>query len=74
MRSTALTRLAGTLAIALPVLASAAAQAQQPRHFRFAYDQPKNTGYGIVGDVFSDKLKGTSNNEVLRRGVTVSSI
>ncbi len=42
-----------------------AAQAQQPRHFRFAYDQPKNTGYGLVGDIFSDKLKELSKGSML---------
>ena len=44
---------------------SATAQAQQPRHFRFAYDQPKPTGYGIVGDIFSDKLKELSKGTML---------
>jgi len=41
------------------------AQAQQPRHFRFAYDQPKNTGYGLVGDIFSEKLKDLSKGAML---------
>jgi tripartite ATP-independent transporter DctP family solute receptor len=51
----------------LPLLAlvGSSAQAQQPRHFRFAYDQPKNTGYGIVGDVFSAKLKELSKGAIL---------
>jgi TRAP-type transport system periplasmic protein len=60
-------RSAGLLVFALLVLAGIAAEAkaQQPRHFRFAYDQPKNTGYGIVGDVFSDKLKELSKGTML---------
>src|SRR5260221_9635523 len=56
-------RLAGALTAVL--LASASATAQQPRQFRFAYDQPKTTGYGIVGDVFSDKLKALSKGTML---------
>jgi TRAP-type transport system periplasmic protein len=60
-----LSRLALIPAVALFVLASATAQAQQPRNFRFAYDQPKNTGYGIVGDVFAEKLKELSKGTML---------
>ncbi len=56
-------------ALALLVGATAAgwtlgAQAQT-RQFRFAYDQPKNTGYGIVADVFADKLKALSKGTML---------
>ena len=65
MRSIGLIRLAGALAAVLLVSASATAQAQQPRNFRFAYDQPKTTGYGIVGDVFSEKLKALSKGTML---------
>jgi len=39
--------------------------AAQPRQFRFAYDQPKNTGYGILADVFADKLKALSKGTML---------
>jgi TRAP-type transport system periplasmic protein len=60
-----LSRLALIPAVALFVLASATAQAQQARNFRFAYDQPKNTGYGIVGDVFAEKLKELSKGTML---------
>jgi TRAP-type transport system periplasmic protein len=60
-----LSRLALIPAVALFVLAGATAQAQQPRNFRFAYDQPKNTGYGIVGDVFAEKLKELSKGTML---------
>jgi TRAP-type transport system periplasmic protein len=65
MRSIGLIRLAGAAAAVLLVLASASVQAQQPRNFRFAYDQPKTTGYGIVGDVFSEKLKELSKGTML---------
>jgi len=56
-------RLSCLLAIAL--CAAAPATGAEPRHFRFAYDQPKNTGYGIVGDTFADKLKDLSNGTML---------
>jgi hypothetical protein len=48
-------RTAGLLTIALLTFASVTmpARAQEPKHYRFAYDQPKPTGYGIVGDVFA---------------------
>jgi len=39
--------------------------AQAARHYRFAYDQPKNTGYGIVGDIFASKLAELSRNTML---------
>jgi tripartite ATP-independent transporter DctP family solute receptor len=39
--------------------------AQEAKHYRFAYDQPKTTGYGIAGDIFSDKLKELSKGTML---------
>jgi TRAP-type transport system periplasmic protein len=45
--------------------ASASAWAQEVRHFRFAYDQPKGTGYGVAGDIFADKLKELSKGTML---------
>jgi len=53
---------AAVLATCLAITAGASAQV---RHFKFAYDQPKNTGYGIVGDVFADKLKELSKGTML---------
>ena len=38
---------------------------QEVRHFRFAYDQPKGTGYGVAGDIFADKLKELSKGTML---------
>jgi tripartite ATP-independent transporter DctP family solute receptor len=35
------------------------------KHYRFAYDQPKTTGYGIAGDLFADKLKQLSHGTML---------
>src|SRR6185295_17212124 len=44
---------------------STAASAQEARHYRFAYDQPRNTGYSIAGDIFADKLKELSKGTML---------
>src|SRR5882672_459340 len=44
---------------------TAGASAQEVKHYRFAYDQPKITGYGILGDIFSEKLKALSNGTML---------
>ena len=41
------------------------AAAQSAKHYRFAYDQPKPTGYGIVGDTFAAKLAELSKNTML---------
>jgi tripartite ATP-independent transporter DctP family solute receptor len=41
------------------------ARAQGSKNYRFAYDQPKNTGYGIVGDTFANKLKELSKGSML---------
>src|SRR6202047_153521 len=47
------------------VLFVTSASAQEVKHYRFAYDQPKTTGYGILGDIFSDKLKALSKGTML---------
>jgi TRAP-type transport system periplasmic protein len=54
----------GAVATAL-VMTTASAGAQEVKHYRFAYDQPKSTGYGILGDIFSDKLKALSKGAML---------
>jgi tripartite ATP-independent transporter DctP family solute receptor len=41
------------------------AMAQEVKHYRFAYDQPKTTGYGIAGDLFANKLKELSGGLML---------
>jgi len=47
----------------LALIAGLASGAEAQTKYRFAYDQPKTTGYGIVGDTFNAKLmelsKGT---------------
>jgi tripartite ATP-independent transporter DctP family solute receptor len=37
----------------------------QEKHYRFAYDQPHTTGYGIVGDIFAAKLKELSKGQFI---------
>src|ERR1700758_2033414 len=52
--------------VALLILATAHhTSAQEVKHYRFAYDQPKTTGYGILGDIFADKLKELSKGTML---------
>jgi tripartite ATP-independent transporter DctP family solute receptor len=41
------------------------AGAQEVKHYRFAYDQPRNTGYSIAGDLFGDKLKELSKGTMI---------
>jgi tripartite ATP-independent transporter DctP family solute receptor len=50
---------------AAAVLWATGASAQNVKHYRFAYDQPRNTGYSIAGDLFSDKLKELSKGTML---------
>ena len=39
--------------------------AQAQRRMRFAYDQPKATGYGVAGDIFQNKLAELSKNTLI---------
>jgi len=51
---------------ALLMLATANdASAQQVKHYRFAYDQPRTTGYGVLGDIFADRLKELSKGTMI---------
>ncbi|MFI5014587.1 MAG: TRAP transporter substrate-binding protein [Hyphomicrobiales bacterium] len=55
-----------SLAIGLALAACAsAASAQDVKRYRFAYDQPHNTGYGVAGDVFAAKLAALSKNTMI---------
>ena len=45
----------GILLGAAIAMVSSAASAQK-REFSFAYDQPKNSGYGIGAEIFNKKL------------------
>jgi len=51
--------------IAATVLLVAPVAAQEAKHYRFAYDQPRNTGYSIAGDLFADKLKELSKGTMI---------
>src|SRR6201991_5053604 len=44
---------------------AAAANAQDVKHYRFAYDQPRNTGYSVAGDLFAEKLKELSKGTMI---------
>ena len=52
------------IAVAAGMLASGAG-AQEAKRYRFAYDQPRNTGYSVAGDLFADKLKELSKGTML---------
>src|SRR2546429_9488762 len=60
-----LKKILGAVAAASAIMMTASAPAQEAKHYRFAYDQPKTTGYGILGDIFSDKLKELSKGSML---------
>ena len=47
------------------MMIAAGAFAQEVKHLRFAYDQPRNTGYSIAGDLFADKLKELSKGTLV---------
>jgi TRAP-type transport system periplasmic protein len=60
-----LQRTIGLAAAAAAMMFAASAGAQEVKHYRFAYDQPRNTGYSIAGDLFADKLKELSKGTML---------
>jgi tripartite ATP-independent transporter DctP family solute receptor len=53
------------LVVAAAVMFAASAGAQEAKHYRFAYDQPRNTGYSVAGDLFADTLKELSKGTML---------
>src|SRR3954467_14469457 len=53
------------LVAAATLLFVTGAAAQEVKHYRFAYDQPRNTGYSIAGDLFADKLKELSKGTMI---------
>src|SRR6202140_571150 len=58
-------RILAAVSAASAILMTAGVGAQEAKHYRFAYDQPKTTGYGILGDIFADKLKALSKGTML---------
>ncbi len=57
--------MSATVVLGASLALAATAAVAQTHHYKFAYDQPKNTGYGIVGDVFENKLKELSKGTML---------
>jgi tripartite ATP-independent transporter DctP family solute receptor len=55
----------GATSLGAAIAAPHIARAQEAKHYRFAYDQPKTTGYGIVGDIFGNTLKELSKGTML---------
>lgn len=55
----------GALVATVAMMLAAGASAQEVKHYRFAYDQPRNTGYSIAGDLFADKLKELSKGTMI---------
>jgi tripartite ATP-independent transporter DctP family solute receptor len=53
------------LIAAATIAFAASVSAQETKHYRFAYDQPRNTGYSVAGDLFADKLKELSKGAML---------
>jgi TRAP-type C4-dicarboxylate transport system substrate-binding protein len=54
-----------TIVLFFAAAASIVAQAAEPRHFSFAYDQPHTTAYGIAADTFANKLQELSNGALI---------
>jgi TRAP-type transport system periplasmic protein len=50
---------------AAAIMFATSAGAQEAKRYRFADDQPRNTGYSIAGDLFADKLKELSKGTML---------
>jgi tripartite ATP-independent transporter DctP family solute receptor len=64
MSATRGTIMAGVMLAATACLAVSAG-AEEARHYRFAYDQPRNSGYSVAGDLFAEKLKDLSKGTML---------
>ena len=58
-------RMIGGLIASASLLFAFGASAQDVKQYRFAYDQPRNTGYSIAGDLFADKLKELSKGSMI---------
>ena len=60
-------KILGAVAAVSTILITASAQAQEVKHYRFAYDQPRNTGYSVAGDLFAEKLKQLQRKDIKRQ-------
>ncbi len=65
MTTASLRRLAAVLSVAAGLSLPALQAEAQAKHYKFAYDQPVSTGYGIAGNIFADKLKELSKGTML---------
>ncbi|MBN9486105.1 MAG: TRAP transporter substrate-binding protein [Alphaproteobacteria bacterium] len=65
MTSVRLGGVSAAIVFGVSLIFAATAATAQTHHYKFAYDQPKNTGYGIVGDLFESKLKELSKGTML---------
>ena len=54
-----------SLGVAVGALALQGPAAAQTRHFSFGYDQPRTTGYGVAGDMFSASLLKSSGGAMV---------
>ena len=58
-------RIIGGVIASAALIFAATANAQDVKHYRFAYDQPRNTGYSVAGDLFAEKLKELSKGTMI---------
>ena len=66
MFTTALSTIIRAIALCAAIsIWSTDAMAQEVRHYRFAYDQPHNTGYGVAADIFAAKLAEVSKGTLV---------
>ena len=65
MTTASLRRLTAVLSVAAGLSLPAMQAEAQAKHYKFAYDQPVSTGYGIAGNIFADKLKELSKGTML---------
>jgi tripartite ATP-independent transporter DctP family solute receptor len=58
-------RMGAAVACAAVLVWGSAGMAAEAKHYSFAYDQPKTTGYGIAGDIFNKKLEELSKGTMV---------
>jgi TRAP-type transport system periplasmic protein len=65
MTKTSLRGVASVLLLTAGLSFAATGAQAQAKHYKFAYDQPVTTGYGIAGNIFAEKLKELSKGTML---------
>src|SRR5579862_5324309 len=58
-------RIVSGLALLAGLTLGATGALAQAKHYKFAYDQPQSTGFGVAGGIFADKLKELSKGTML---------